>query len=171
MAAAVLPASGTVPASCVVCILPLSMLRLSHLQAKALPLAISCQLKQQCMWSAAGGDLRQGCACCACAPAHHQQTLQHACCVSTTLVSICLLSPNSTLSRDGRGAAPCIIPVCTAEQWPQLDMHALLQQHQADVTTEQHHSEVVCQQQPSRHVQQASQLCQVQCTIQSLLPA
>ncbi len=81
------------------------------------------------------------------------------------------IQPSAETAEAHTHAAPCIIPVCTAEQWPQLDMHALLQQHQADVTTEQHHSEVVCQQQPSRHVQQASQLCQVQCTIQSLLPA
>ncbi len=59
VAAAILPAMGTLPASCGVFILPLSMSRLSHLQAKALPLAISCQLKQQCVLSAAGGDLKQ----------------------------------------------------------------------------------------------------------------
>lgn len=59
VAAADLPAMGSVPASCGVFTLPLSMSRLSHLQAKALPLASSCQLKQQCVLSAAGSDLRQ----------------------------------------------------------------------------------------------------------------
>ncbi len=42
------------------CVQPaLRMLWLSHLQANALPLEISCQLKQQCVLSAAGGHLRQ----------------------------------------------------------------------------------------------------------------
>lgn len=76
------------------------------------------------------------------------------------------IQPSAQTAEAHAHAVPCIVPFCTAEQWPQLDMHALLQQHQADVTTEQHHSKAVCQQQPSRDVQQASQPCQMQCTIQ-----
>ncbi|KAL0045383.1 hypothetical protein WJX82_005375 [Trebouxia sp. C0006] len=65
------------------------------------------------------------------------------------------IQPSAQTAEAHAHAVPCIVPFCTAEQWPQLDMHALLQQHQADVTTEQHHSKAVCQQQPSRDVQQA----------------
>ncbi len=89
---------------------------------------------------------------------------------SPSCQSTCCLpsQPSAETAQAHAHAAPCIIPFCTAEPWPQLDTQALLQQHQADVTTEQHHSEAVCHQLPSRHVQQASQLCQMQCTIQSL---
>ncbi|KAL0034025.1 hypothetical protein WJX79_004031 [Trebouxia sp. C0005] len=67
------------------------------------------------------------------------------------------IQPSADTAEAHVHAIPFVVPFCTAQQWPQQDTQVLLQQHQAAVLTEQDHSEVVCQQQPSRHVQQARQ--------------
>ena len=167
---------ATVHASCGAFILPLSMSRLSHLQANDLSLAVSCQLKQQCVCVCGVQQAVTSDSDVHAVPVRLPITSKH-CNMpiaspppSCQPTSCSPSQPSAKTAKTHTHAAPCIISFNTAEQWPQLDTQGLLQQHQADVVTEQHHFEAVHHQQPSRHVQQASQLCHMQCTIPSLLP-